>query len=470
MATKTSLLGLTKPAYTEAADIAVLNTNFDLIDKAVGNGARSANILVNSDFHPDRFIARAGLNGSHGSMLYIGDNWRRASGCIATSQSDGLHVASGDQFSFVEQRVKLRIGNTYTMALCTTSRSSICRIAVFNYGLNVIYAQEANANDILCLTFTAKETDIALLFYPGYVEGGGSAVFKWAALYEGTYTADTLPAYVVPDKRIEMIRCDVPLNPPNLLENSWFVNPINQRGIASGGTVKGWSYFIDRWCNYGDKSGTVSFSNNGMIYNFPMYQHLNPDTVKAGKVMTAAVKWADGTIQVATGTITRGSSWTWFHSGDNNGRLVGVIDDGNGSNSIRIDNDNGDTIVWAALYEGAYDVDTLPEYHCKGYAAELAECQRYYIKIATQPVSGWCYNWGRVTVFVPLPVTMRVASPTVSVTSASRNFYIGSTAYAAEPTGSTAVSNGISVYFSHSHTGNGQCVMPEFSAEVSADL
>ena len=50
MATKTSLLGLTKPAYTDAADIAVLNTNFDLIDKAVGNGARGANLFVNSNF------------------------------------------------------------------------------------------------------------------------------------------------------------------------------------------------------------------------------------------------------------------------------------------------------------------------------------------------------------------------------------------------------------------------------------
>ena len=164
----------------------------------------------------------------------------------------------------------------------------------------------------------------------------------------------------------------------NLLDNSYFINPINQRGFTSGDTVKGWSYFIDRWCNYTDTNGTVSFSNNGMTYNFSMYQHLNPDTVKAGKVMTAAVKWADGTIQVATGTITRGNSWAWFHSGDNNGRLVGIIDDGSGRNSIRIDNDNGDTLVWAALYEGEYTTETLPAYQYKGYAAELLECQRYY--------------------------------------------------------------------------------------------
>jgi hypothetical protein len=31
-----------------------------------------------------------------------------------------------------------------------------------------------------------------------------------------------------------------------------------------------------------------------------------------------------------------------------------------------------------ALYEGSYTADTLPEYQPKGYAAELAECRRYY--------------------------------------------------------------------------------------------
>lgn len=37
MATTTTNLGLTKPAYTDSADIGVINTNMDLIDTAVGN-------------------------------------------------------------------------------------------------------------------------------------------------------------------------------------------------------------------------------------------------------------------------------------------------------------------------------------------------------------------------------------------------------------------------------------------------
>ena len=43
-------------------------------------------------------------------------------------------------------------------------------------------------------------------------------------------------------------------------------------------------------------------------------------------------------------------------------------------------------IDWMALYEGAYTVDTLPEYQSKGYGAELLECQRYY-----------CNSWNAYT-------------------------------------------------------------------------
>lgn len=305
MATKTSLLGLTKPAYTEAADIAVLNTNFDLIDKAVGQGARVWNLLDNSYFPSAYVINQRGATSYSGSWARCIDRW-----------------------------------------ICVTR---------------------------------------------------GDAKF-WS-------------------------------NPTNI-------------GVPAGGRI---------------------------------VQCLNVKAADVvGKTYTLAFANTTGTVYVGSGTVKAPTDTTLYHiAQDNNGVIVwlySVATDGYLYAVLYNNSSYTVPLVWAALYEGAYTADTLPAYVYKGYAAELLECQRYYIKIATQPVSGWCYNWGRVTVFVPLPVTMRVASPTVSVTSASRNFYIGSTAYAAEPTGSTAVSNGISVYFSHSHTGNGQCIMPEFSAEVSADF
>lgn len=78
-----------------------------------------------------------------------------------------------------------------------------------------------------------------------------------------------------------------------------------------------------------------------------------------------------------------------------NGIITG---DGNGDNLLYVTLQDGDgstfyyfivdcykdvVLKWAALYEGAYTADTLPPYVPKGYAAELAECQRYYHLYAT---------------------------------------------------------------------------------------
>ena len=66
--------------------------------------------------------------------------------------------------------------------------------------------------------------------------------------------------------------------------------------------------------------------------------------------------------------------------------------------------------VWAALYEGSYTADTMPPYVPKGYAAELAECMRYYQKF--QMLTGTGASAAQ-RVFVVLPVAMRIM-PTIS--------------------------------------------------------
>ena len=304
MATKTSLLGLTKPAYTDAADIAVLNTNFDAIDKAAGNGMRAENILNNSDFSAARFITQAGLNGLHDAVVYLGDRWRGHASITATQQAAGVQLNASAATAYIMQKVSVKAGQAYTLAFYATGRSGTHRTVVYNSGVTTIVAYDQAADrDLLVVNFTATEDTMAVLYYPGYVSGGGSAMVEWAALYPGTYTADTLPAYVY-----------------------------------------------------------------------------------------------------------------------------------------------------------------------KGYAAELAECQRYFMRVAAQPVNGWSYTWDRVTMFVPLPVPMRSASPSVVLKSASSSYYIGSTSYEATLNSCNAAGNGMLVYFSHTSTVSGQCVMPEFAADFIDDL
>ena len=114
-----------------------------------------------------------------------------------------------------------------------------------------------------------------------------SVPISWVALYEGSYTTDTLPSYVPKGKHVEMLNCNIPLAPHNLLDNSDFTNPINQRGITS---QIGGGYGLDRW--RADGSGTISVENTGIsLTNLSFRQ---PVQLKAG-TYTLAFHLSNGT-------------------------------------------------------------------------------------------------------------------------------------------------------------------------------
>ncbi len=185
MATKTSLLGLTKPAYTEAADIAVLNTNFDLIDRAVGNGARAENLLVNSWFvNP---IAQAGQNGRHGSSKYVCDRW------ISWDKDATFANECMTPGSPVDQRLDPNMisqTKTYTAAICLSDGTIKAASGTFASGIG------SYAVGVLATGTTTP-----------YVRLNTGVAVRWAALYEGAYTAETLPAYVYKGYAAELAEC-----------------------------------------------------------------------------------------------------------------------------------------------------------------------------------------------------------------------------------------------------------------------
>ena len=94
---------------------------------------------------------------------------------------------------------------------------------------------------------------------------------------------------------------------------------------------------------------------------------------------TAAIKLLDGRVFSGSAYYTAGESAAMLA---NNGVIDCYLmgDAGSGAHPrLRFQTVSGEAIsfVWAALYEGAYTADTLPPYFPKGYAEELAECQRY---------------------------------------------------------------------------------------------
>ena len=186
-------------------------------------------------------------------------------------------------------------------------------------------------------------------------------------------------------------------NPRNLLDNSDFRNPVNQRGQTSYAD----EYGIDRWISY----GTATVNSASIAVGNIFQQYMEPRSVK-NCIHTLAAMKSDGTIIFYSqnpldsfGEKSDGSLGLGFY----------------GANNVVIARLHAGEYIWAALYEGEYTAETLPEYQPKGYGAELAECQRYYQKIEGE---GWAIGAnppGAGAILVPLAARYPMRSDSVNI-------------------------------------------------------
>lgn len=264
----------------------------------------------------------------------------------------------------------------------------------------------------------------------------------------------------------------------NLLDNSDFRNPVNQRGQNAYKFDSG--YTIDRWKLHWSGDGNITIQDGYITlyretYNAYLFQFPEKVEKMVGKTYTVAAKvryngfigWIDSTQRthcdsvhsndwvVITHTFTVGSATSDLGPA---GVEIGT------SANLSFD------LQWIALYEGSYTADTLPPYTPKGYAAELAECQRYFIRVSNSAAYGIISGTGCV-VKVPLPMTMRKdIVPTVTLDGElwayshegyARLNYIGT----------TYSTNTASLHFTVDTTMSARsCVVPDLSCNISADL
>ena len=216
----------------------------------------------------------------------------------------------------------------------------------------------------------------------------------------------------------------------NLLDNSDFRNPVNQRNSAY--YTNGNEYTIDRWkTQYSTylsiENGYINIWGNwdlkqrlkkplGIIYTLAAKVRINftgdytPAVgIEGGQKVELDApigEWRIYTKQIDISSIT-----------DETIEIQLAPNGGSSSGSISVE--------WVALYEGSYDASTLPAYQPKGYAAELAECQRYYQIIPEQTSCAFSTSAQSDKYFassINFP-QMRIA-PTVSFKTDS-NGYIG---------------------------------------------
>lgn len=180
--------------------------------------------------------------------------------------------------------------------------------------------------------------------------------------------------------------------PRNLLDNSDFTHPVNQRGQTS---YTGSDYGIDRWQGrvinqtVTPRSIDVTVTSTGTSYAGIKQKVL--DIAKyAGKTLTFACNlWSSVKADLRIVDASDNNiAYVTVEAGQRTIVLTFTVPtDATPDNCIptillrTVASGDYMRLYWAALYEGSYTADTLPEYVPKGYAAELVECMRYYQKV-----------------------------------------------------------------------------------------
>lgn len=192
----------------------------------------------------------------------------------------------------------------------------------------------------------------------------------------------------------------------NLLDNSDFSNPINQRGKT---TYTGTGYTIDRWRTWGS-AHSVDVSVGCAVVSGAIQQYV--EHADANEVHTFAACDAAGNIYLVSGQPSAAPEIPklFMGVGSNGYTHVGLRDG---------------MWHWAVLYKGAYTLENLPERVSKGRAAELAECQRYFWKCDNTYFAegaGYAFDATTFRASIVLPQEMRT-TPTMAADNGDTTHY-----------------------------------------------
>lgn len=223
---------------------------------------------------------------------------------------------------------------------------------------------------------------------------------------------------------------------PNMLDNAYFPNAINQRGKTEY-TERG--YCIDRWFRSESVGAVVSLVNGGLRLDNTngsavLYLRQSPErTVPAGDYVVSAV--VDEYSSAGSGTML-------VYMGDSSGSTIkgkaitgpGLFDasttvsESGKINRVQLQIPVGCAVTIRAIKLECGTAQSLAHIDSLGnvvlneipnYETELAKCQRYQMELANASgtnILGVGVAGTEMTFFVPLPVSMR-ASPAITVSN-----------------------------------------------------
>lgn len=172
---------------------------------------------------------------------------------------------------------------------------------------------------------------------------------------------------------------------PNLLDNWYFGNPVNQRGAS--GTISRLGYFFDRWKLV---SGSVTINSGGIVLNGTIAQVLE---YAVGQTVTATVLTPDGVTDVTPVY-------------DDETKTFTVTTQGKTIKAVKLELGTQQTL--AHQENGAWVLNEIPD-----YGEQLRRCQRYCFvwgygaKKTSCLAVMQCVQPGVLFGLIPTPVTMR---------------------------------------------------------------
>lgn len=219
----------------------------------------------------------------------------------------------------------------------------------------------------------------------------------------------------------------------NLLDNWYFPNLVNQRGISSGtGPVN--AYGIDRWKCL--NAGTLTIGSDYIAiasdtHPYTLQQYIEPGrfagVIGMAATLSALVK-GNGRLKISLGSSSVGAYSDYFSYSDwtlvqMQGTIVSGTDyhiyvqakQGSGNcyvKAVKLELGSQQTLAHQDA-DGNWVLNEIPD-----YGEQLRRCQRYSVHGVGQRCSGYAINGSdRATIFIPTPVTMRTIASAEIVTT-----------------------------------------------------
>ena len=195
------------------------------------------------------------------------------------------------------------------------------------------------------------------------------------------------------------------LSNPNLLDNWYFGNPVNQRNVS--GTIDAVGYFLDRWKLV---SGSVTIGSNGITLNGTIVQILE---TAVGTDVTASALTTEGVVVA---------------SYDNNSKTISLT--GTGQTFVAAKLELGSQQTLAHQENGVWVLNEIPD-----YGEQLRRCQRYFFRLQLgygydSIGTGFANSTTGCRIPLPVPVPFRTV-PSVTSTGSFALFKDGQSSISA---------------------------------------